>query len=91
MHEEWGRQEMSKRFVKKEEVERELQEIFQLIQQVDEKMEKVIAEVLEERYEQNKIQLDQLQEQLTNVERQLHRADAEREPGLPLSSKLYFV
>jgi t-SNARE complex subunit (syntaxin) len=82
---------MSKRFVKKEEVERQLQEIFQLIQQVDEKMEKVIAEVIEERYEQNKMQLDQLQEQLTNVERRLHRADAESEPELPLSSKLYFV
>jgi hypothetical protein len=82
---------MSKRFVKKEEVERQLQEIFQLIQQVDEKMEKVIAEVIEERYEQNKMQLDQLQEQLTNVERRLHHADAESEPELPLSSKLYFV
>jgi t-SNARE complex subunit (syntaxin) len=91
MHEEWGRQEMSKRFVKKEEVERQLQEIFQLIQQVDEKMEEVIAEVIEERYEQSKMQLDQLQEQLTNVERQLHRADAGHEPELPLPSNLYFV
>jgi Na+/phosphate symporter len=91
MHKEWGRQEMGKRLVKKEEVEKQLQEIFQLIQQVDEKMEEVIAEVIEERYEQSKMQLVQLQEQLTNVESQLHRADAERESELPLSSKLYFV
>jgi hypothetical protein len=82
-----GKQGMSKRFVKKEEVERQLLEIFQLIEQVDEKMEKVISEVIEERYEQNKMQLDQLQEQLENVERRLHRADAE----LPFPSKLYFV
>jgi t-SNARE complex subunit (syntaxin) len=86
-----GEQGMSKRFVKKEEVEKQLIEIFQLIEQVDEKMEKVIAEVIEERYEQNQMQLDQLQEQLANVERRLHRADAEHETELPFPSKLYFV
>ncbi|AKU25538.1 hypothetical protein AVP43_03343 [Geobacillus stearothermophilus] len=80
---------MEKRLVKKEEIEKQLQEIVALIEQVDAKMERVIADVIEERYAQNKEQLAHLEGRITGVERRLDgkKANAER----PLPSKLYFV
>ncbi|QIZ68130.1 hypothetical protein [Geobacillus subterraneus] len=80
---------MGKRLVKKEEIEKQLEEIVALIEQVDAKMEKVIADVIEERYAQNKEQLGQLEGRIAGVEQRLdgRRGGAE----LRLSSKLYLA
>jgi len=80
---------MEKRLVKKEEIERQLEEIAALIEQVDAKMEKVIADVIEERYLQNKEQLGHLEGRITGVEQQLDGRKGKAE--LRLSSKLYLV
>ncbi|OKO95091.1 hypothetical protein RA955_04930 [Geobacillus proteiniphilus] len=80
---------MEKRLVKKEEIEKQLQEIVALIEQVDAKMEKVIADVIEERYAQNQAQLGRLEGQIAGVEQRLEKE--KQSVALPLSSKLYFV
>jgi chromosome segregation ATPase len=82
---------VDQRWAKKEKVEKQLYEIFQLIQQVDAKMEKVIEDIIEERYEQNKTQFDRLEQQLANVEQQLDDFTEEADRSLPFASKLYFV
>jgi hypothetical protein len=82
---------VDQRWVKKEEVEKQLYEIFQLIQQVDAKMDQVIEDVITERYEQSKIQFERLEQQFSNVEQQLHDFAKESERSLPFASKLYFV
>jgi hypothetical protein len=82
---------VNQRWAKKEEVEKQLYEIFRLIQQVDAKMEKVIEDIIEERYEQNKTQFDRLEQQLENVEQQLDDCTEGADQSLPFASKLYFV
>jgi uncharacterized protein YecA (UPF0149 family) len=87
---------MNERWVKKEEVEKQLYEIFQLMQQIDEKMEKVIDDMIEERYEQQQAQLDQLGEQVGKVEQRLNdETEKAFQQTLPLPanvpSKLHFV
>jgi hypothetical protein len=82
---------VDQRWAKKEEVEKQLYEIFQLIQQVDAKMEKVIEDIIEERYEQNQTQFERLEQQLANVEEQLDDFAEGEDPSLPFASKLYFV
>jgi response regulator RpfG family c-di-GMP phosphodiesterase len=82
---------VDQRWAKKEEVEKQLYEIFQLIQQVDAKMEKVIEDIIEERYEQNQTQFERLEQQLANVEEQLDDFAEGEDSSLPFASKLYFV
>ncbi len=87
---------MNERWVKKEEVEKQLYKIFQLMQQIDEKMEKVIDDMIEERYEQQQAQLDQLGEQVGKVEQRLNdETEKAFQQTLPLPanvpSKLHFV
>ncbi len=77
---------MEKRLVKKEEIEKQLQEIVALIEQVDAKMEKVVADVIEERYAQNQAQLERLEGRIADVERRLE--GGKRGAELPLSSFL---
>lgn len=82
---------MSQRWVEKEEAEKQLYEILQLIQQVHEKMEKVVEDAIEECYEQNKMQLERVERQFDHVEQQLRDVAEESEPPLSLASKLFFV
>lgn len=82
---------MDQRWVKKEKVEKQLYEIVQLIQQVHEKMEKVIEDAIEERYVQNKMQLERVERQFDHVEQQLRDVAEEAEPSLSFASKLFFV
>ncbi|SFA46111.1 hypothetical protein SAMN05192569_101122 [Parageobacillus thermantarcticus] len=82
---------MDQRWVKKEKVEKQLYEIVQLIQQVHEKMEKVIEDAIEERYVQNKMQLERVERQFDHVEQQLRDVVEEAEPSLSFASKLFFV
>ncbi|MED3717210.1 hypothetical protein [Geobacillus thermodenitrificans] len=84
-----GGEGMEKRLVKKEEIEKQLQEIVALIEQVDAKMEQVIADVIEEQYAQNKEQLGHLEGRIAGVERRLDGGKGGTE--LRLSSKLYLV
>ncbi|AGT32478.1 hypothetical protein M493_11140 [Geobacillus genomosp. 3] len=80
---------MEKRLIKKEEIEKQLQEIVTLIEQVDAKMEKVIADVIEERYVQNKEQLGHLEGRIAGVEQRF--GEGKEAVELPFSSKLYLV
>jgi response regulator RpfG family c-di-GMP phosphodiesterase len=82
---------VSQRWMKKKEVEKQLYEIFQLIEQVHEKMEKVIEDAIEEHYVQNKRQLERVERQFDNVEQQLRDVAEESEPSLSFASKLFFV
>lgn len=82
---------MDQRWVKKEKVEKQLYEIIQLIEQVHEKMEKVIEDAIEERYVQNKMQLERVERQFDHVEQQLRDVAKEAEPSLSFASKLFFV
>ncbi|QNU23319.1 hypothetical protein IC805_19030 [Geobacillus thermoleovorans] len=86
--EKWGRRN-GKTAGEKEEIEKQLQEIVALIEQVDAKMEKVIADVIEERYTQNQAQLGRLEGQIAGVEQRLEKE--KQRAALPLSSKLYLV
>lgn len=82
---------VDQRWVQKETVEKQLCEMVQLIEQVQEKIEKVIENAIEERYVQNKMQLERVKRQFDHVEQQLRDVAEEAEPSLSFASKLFFV
>ncbi|MBA2875075.1 hypothetical protein [Thermaerobacillus caldiproteolyticus] len=89
---------MEKRWVKKEDVEKQLYEIVQLMQQVDEKIGNVIEGMIHEQYEQSQTKIEKLELHLENIENRVSDESEKAEEfqqQLPLptsvSSKLNFV
>ncbi|KYD25605.1 hypothetical protein B4113_1609 [Geobacillus sp. B4113_201601] len=80
---------MKERLVKKEEIEKQLEEMVALLEQVDAKMEKVIHDVIEDRYSQHQKEIGRLEKRIAGIEQRL---DGKKTDGrLPLSSTLYGV
>ncbi|WP_035098069.1 hypothetical protein [Anoxybacteroides tepidamans] len=76
------------RWVKKEAVEKQLGEILELMQQIEDKMDRVIDDLINEQCESEKAQIAELKAQLETVEQQL---DDEGEEKMFVPSKLHFV
>jgi F0F1-type ATP synthase membrane subunit b/b' len=62
---------MEQRWVKKEEVEKQLNDIFQLMQEIDRKMDDIINSTIVEYCEQKEEQINQLTKQLEKMENHL--------------------
>lgn len=76
------------RWVKKEEVEKQLGEILELMQQVEAKMDHVIDDFAKEQCEHQKTHIRKLEQQLDAVEQKM---DEKTEQNVFVPSKLHFV
>jgi hypothetical protein len=81
---------MEMRWVKKEEVEKQLNEIFQLIQEIDCKMDDIIHSVIIEHCEQKEAHIHELTKRLEKVENHLENETTKQadvfQNTLPLSA-----
>lgn len=76
------------RSVKKEEVEKQIGEILELMQQIEEKIDHMIDDFVQEQCEHKQAQIRKLEEQIDTVEQKMDKG-AEQKIFVP--SKLHFV